>query len=142
MGLDMHSRKEIVKGSYKDYQRADKKGKKEILDRLAAVTGLNRDYLAHKLAHYREIAEVVVDGKTVRLKATGKRKKREEGKRGGRPVKYDAAFTKVLAAVWEDQGRQCGKLLVPMIRSMISAERAQPLSAIPLANKKTLLRCF
>ncbi|WP_026043758.1 hypothetical protein [Treponema primitia] len=45
----MHSRQEVVRGSYQEYQKASKKGKKELLDRLMAVTGLNRDYLAHAL---------------------------------------------------------------------------------------------
>ena len=44
----MHSRDAIVKGNYKDYQKATKKGKNEILARLVPVCGMNRDYLAHK----------------------------------------------------------------------------------------------
>jgi hypothetical protein len=85
-----------------------------------AVTGLNRDYLAHALTNYRETVEVVIDGKTVKLKAEGKRKARAEGKRGGRPSEYGTeAFVKTLTAIWEDHGRMCGKLLTPLIRSMI-----------------------
>ena len=117
MRLDMHSRREIVKGSYRDYQKAGKKGKKEILDRLAATTGLNRDYLAHVLAGYRETAEVIVNGKPVKFKA--KRKAREKGKRGGRPPEYTADFVKVLEQIWQEHGRMCGKLLVPVIRTTI-----------------------
>jgi hypothetical protein len=62
---------------------------------------------------------VVIDGKAVRLKAKGKRKARVSGKRGGRPPVFGGVFVKVLSAIWQDHGRPCGKLLVPMIRTMI-----------------------
>ncbi|GHU41433.1 hypothetical protein FACS1894190_09530 [Spirochaetia bacterium] len=117
MRLDMHSREEVVKGNYKDYQSATKKGRNKILARLVPVCGMNRDYLAHKLSTYKDQAEVVIDGKTVILKK-GK-KKRGAGKHGGRPPKYDAVFVKVPTAIWSDYGRQCGKLLVPFIRQTI-----------------------
>lgn len=119
MGLDMHSRKEVVKGSYRDYQKATKKDKKEMPDNPVKVTGLNRDYLAHVLASYKETGEVVADGKLVKLKAKSKRKARAEGKRGGRPVNYRPGFVKVLRAIRMDHGRPCGKLLVPALRSMV-----------------------
>ncbi|GMO41569.1 MAG: hypothetical protein Ta2F_17520 [Termitinemataceae bacterium] len=107
MRLDMHSREEVVKGNYKDYQSATKKGKNKILARLVPVCGMNRDYLAHKLSTYKDQAEVVIDGKTVILKKC--KKKRGVGKHGGRPPKYDAVFVKVLTAIWSDHGQQCGK---------------------------------
>jgi hypothetical protein len=44
----MKSRKAIMANTYQDYQRADKKCRGEILDRLVPVTGLNRDYLAEE----------------------------------------------------------------------------------------------
>jgi hypothetical protein len=120
MRIAMHSRQEVVRESYQEYQKASKKGMQALLDRLMAVTGLNRDYLAHILANYRETAEVVIDGKPVKLKAVVKRKAREAGKRGGRPSEYGTeAFVKVLIAIWEDHGQMCGKLLVPLIRSTI-----------------------
>ncbi|GMO62352.1 MAG: hypothetical protein Ta2G_21530 [Termitinemataceae bacterium] len=42
MRLDMHSREEVVKGNYKDYQNATKKGKNKILARLVPVCGMKR----------------------------------------------------------------------------------------------------
>ena len=48
----MHSRQEILKTNFKDYQKATKKGRKELLDRLVAVTGMNRSYLATALSNY------------------------------------------------------------------------------------------
>jgi hypothetical protein len=114
MRLDMHSRTEVVKANYRDYQKAGKKGKRELLDRLVPTTGMNRDYLAHKLATY-QVAEAAA------VKDTGghRRKPRKRGKRGGRPRVYDGVFVGVLSAIWQDHGQMCGKLLAPMIRSMI-----------------------
>jgi hypothetical protein len=114
MRLDMHSRTEVVKASYRDYQKAGKKGKRELLDRLVATTGMNRDYLAHKLANYKATESAPVKGKS-----GNKQKTRERGKRGGRPPVYGPAFVRVLISIWQDHGQMCGKLLVPMIRSMI-----------------------
>jgi hypothetical protein len=110
MRLDMHSRREILKANYEEYQRASKKGRMELLDRLVPVTGLNRSYLA------------TAPGKAAagdRTGRNGERKKRPEGKRGGRPRKYGEGFVKVPGAIWDDFGRPCGKLLVPMIKGMI-----------------------
>jgi hypothetical protein len=55
MRLDMHSRTEVVKANYRDYQKAGKKGKRELLERLVPTTGMNRDCLAHKLATYQAV---------------------------------------------------------------------------------------
>jgi hypothetical protein len=109
MMLDMHSRREILKANFEEYQRASKKGCKELLDRLVPVTGLNRSYLAAALGSYDRKKEVGKPG------TKSRRASRPEGKRGGRPVKYGEGFVKALSAVWDEFGKPCGKLLVPMI---------------------------
>src|SRR5215469_14210576 len=109
MRLDMHSRREILRTNYKDYQKATKKGRKEILDRLVPVTGMNRSYLATALGNF------CLKKDSLRKQSKGKRKQRAEGKRGGRPKKYTEAFSKVLWLIWDDYSKPCGKLLVPMI---------------------------
>jgi hypothetical protein len=109
----MHSRQEILKANFKDYQRASKKGRKELLDRLVPVTGLNRSYLATALGNYNKKEGME------KPPVKGGRKPRPEGKRGGRPVKYGEGFVKVLAAIWDEYGKPCGKLLVPMVRGMM-----------------------
>jgi hypothetical protein len=108
----MHSRQEILKANFKGYQKAPKKGRKELLDRLVPVTGLNRSYLAAALGSYGKKG-----GMEPLIK--GKRKPRPKGKRGGRPVKYGEKFTKILSTIWDDYGKPCGKLLAPMIREII-----------------------
>ena len=108
----MKSRQEIIEANCEEYRRAGKKGRGELLDRLAPVTGLNRDYLATALSRYGKV------GKEEKEKGKG-RKRRPLDKRGGRPVKYGTEFSGVLQAIWLEYGRPCGKLLVPMIRDLI-----------------------
>jgi hypothetical protein len=116
--LDMHSRQEIYKASWREYRKAGKKERGEILDRLVLITGINRDYLATRLRNYgkddRDGAAASC-GKAVK----GKRKERADGKRGGRPQVYGERFAGVLEAIWRQHGRMCGKLLVPTIREII-----------------------
>ncbi|MDR0495285.1 MAG: hypothetical protein LBG95_06640 [Treponema sp.] len=108
----MHSRQEILKANFEDYQKASKKGRKELLDRLVPVTGLNRSYLATALGKHGKKDGMTEPG------IKGKRNPRPKGKRGGRPVKYGEKFTGILSTIWDDYGRPCGKLLVPMTRGM------------------------
>jgi len=131
----MHSRREILKANFVDYQKASKKGRIELLDRLVPVTGLNRSYLATALGTYGKQEEFEKPEKK------GKRKQRLAGKRGGRPVKYGETFYKVLTAIWDEYGKPCGKLLIPMIRGMIGflTESKNPDYRITEEIKKLLL---
>ena len=74
------------------------------MDRLAPVTGLNRDYLATALSQYGKV------GKDEKEKGKG-RKRRPQDKRGGRPVKY--GYSGVLQAIWLEYG------ITPEIRSLL-----------------------
>jgi hypothetical protein len=135
MRLDRHSRREILKANFEEYQRASKKGHKELPDRLVPVTGLNGSYLATALGDYGK--EANGDGTA----GKGKRKERPEGKRGGRPVKYGEGFVKVLSAIGEEFGKPRGKLPVPMIRGIIDflVESEHPNYGITGENKSLLL---
>jgi hypothetical protein len=130
----MHSRQEILKTNFKDYQKASKKGRKELLDRLVPVTGLNRSYLATVLGNFKE-------GDLNKPLSKGKKRPRPAGKRGGRPVKYGEDLRAVLSALWDDFGKPCGKLLVPMIRGMIDflEEPQEPDYGITAKLRKLLL---
>jgi hypothetical protein len=133
MRLDMHSRREILKATFEEYQRASKKGRTEVLDRLVPVTGMNRSYLAAVLGNY--------GNKAAGTRRNGARKKRPKGKRGGRPVKYGEAFKKVLSRIWDEFGKPCGKLLVPMISGMMDflMESEHPHFGITEEIRKLLL---
>jgi hypothetical protein len=138
--LDMHSRNELTRANYKEYHSAGKKAKGEILSRLSVETGLNKDYLATKLRTWKDETVVTVEGKAVKLKTATKRKPRTDGKKGGRKAKYKSAeFEKTLEAIWNDQMRQCGKLLKPTIAGMIEFLAAEPKYGITAGIKGLLL---
>ena len=123
MGLDMKTKKKICKEIYKRYQKAKKKEKTKILNEYSRTLNYNRDYLAHILANLEKIRYSIVEGKPVKYVAKEPVKHRHEpqkGKKIGRPEKYNKAFLKVLIDIWELFDCQCGKLMAPLMRGMIS----------------------
>ena len=121
MGLDMKTRKKVCEQIYKRYQRESKKGKKKILEEHSKTLGMNRDYLAHKLANWGKTRYATVNGKPVKFVAAEPSRGRSSALRGaktGRPEKYHKAFVKVLAAIWDFFDCPCGKLLAPLLRSV------------------------
>jgi len=122
MGLDMKTRKKVCEQIYKRYQRESKKGKKKILEEYSKTLGMNRDYLAHKLTNWGKTRYAAVNGKPVKFVAAEPSRGRRNALRGtktGRPEKYHQAFVKVLAAIWDFFDCPCGKLLAPLLRSII-----------------------
>jgi hypothetical protein len=115
----MKTRREIFEVHYQRYQQAGKEEKGKILDEVAGTTGLNRDHLAHVLASYGKKQTAKGKGQAGTGEARPARRKREQGKRGGRPPKYHPTFVALLTRIWEDHGRPCGKLLAPLIRGII-----------------------
>jgi hypothetical protein len=71
----MQSRREILKANFEVYQKASKKGRTELLDRIVPVTGLNRNYLVTALGNYDRNQDAAKSGRK------GKRAVRPEGKR-------------------------------------------------------------
>jgi hypothetical protein len=82
----MKTRREIYEAHYRCYQRAEKQEKGKIFDEVAGTTGLNRDHLAHVLSSYGKEQAGRVGGQTGAGEAQHRRRKREPGKRGGRPT--------------------------------------------------------
>jgi hypothetical protein len=123
MGLDMKTRKKICNEIFKRYQKAGKKDKGKILDEYTKTLGYNRDYLAHLLSNWGKKRYATIGGKTVKFVAKEPVKshlKAPGGKKAGRPEKYNKAFVKTLKYIWEFYNYQCGKLLAPLIRGIIS----------------------
>ena len=119
MRLDLKTRKSICGKIFRRYQKAGKKGKGEILDEYTQTLECNRDYLAHLLANWGKTRYAPSGGKTVKYTAKPPvkgRKKAPGSKKTGRPEKYDKAFVKVLADIWDFFDSQCGKLLAPLLR--------------------------
>ena len=115
MGLTMQEKKSLTREISKRYQKAGKKEKTGILNELVKTTGYNRKYILHVLANWGKITTVSLSGKTVRLKASPK--KRRKG--GGRKPIYTDEFTAVLRAIWIFFWYRCGKILAPFIRSQM-----------------------
>jgi hypothetical protein len=111
----MQTRRELIEKEYKQYQKAGKKEKTKILDRLVKVLEYNRKYLLHVLATTGKTTTVRLGGKKVKLKAAGR--KRRKG--GGRKPIYTGEFTEALRKIWAFFWYRCGKILAPFMRENI-----------------------
>jgi hypothetical protein len=113
MGLTMQEKKALTREISKRYQKAEKKGKTDILDELVKTTGYNRKYILHVLANWGKTTTVRMSGETIRLKVSPRKRK----KGGGRKPVYTDEFAAVLRAIWIFFWYRCGKILAPFIRS-------------------------
>jgi len=123
MGLDMKTRKKICGEIFRRYQKAGKKGKAKILEEHAQTLGYNRDYLAHLLASWGKTRYALSNGKSVKYVAQEPSRGQQKppgSKKTGRPDKYNKAFVAALKAIWVLFDFQCGKLLAPLMRGMLS----------------------
>jgi len=134
MGLTMQEKKALTREVSRRYQKAGKKEKTAILDELVKNTGYNRKYALHILANWGKTTTVRLSGKTVRLEAS--HKKRRKG--GGRKPIYTEEFTAVLRAIWIFFWYRCGKILAPFIRNQI--EYLEPAFHITPEVKELLLK--
>jgi hypothetical protein len=82
----MHTKRTITAVTAQRYRAAGRKGKTAILDEFTATTGYNRKYALHILANWGRTGLTQAEGKTVKLKAAGPKRKRKPG--GGRPRVY------------------------------------------------------
>ena len=115
MGLSMQEKKALTRELSKQYQKAKKKEKTQILNHLVNVTGNNRKYLLHKLANWGKPTTITLNGETVILKASVS--KRRKG--GGRKPIYTEEFIVVLRSIWVFFWYRCGKILAPFMREQM-----------------------
>ena len=71
----MQEKKSLTREVSKRYQQAGKKEKTRILDEVVKTTGYNRKYVLHILANWGKTTTVYISGKTVRLKASPKKRR-------------------------------------------------------------------
>ncbi|MFH1314013.1 MAG: hypothetical protein ABIJ00_12420 [Candidatus Eisenbacteria bacterium] len=107
MGMDMRTRKTVVKEAAKRYRRARKKDKGRLLDEFVALTGYNRCYGAR----------VLRGGERSRYQPTVRRCHRL-GKRG-RKRKYGPEVLGHLRKIWGILDFACGKRMVANMDEMI-----------------------
>ena len=107
MGLDMRTRKTLVKEVARRYRRGRKKDKGRFLDEFVALTGYNRCYAAR----------VLRDSDRRGYQPPARR--RRGGKRG-RKKKYGAEVLTALRKIWGILDFACGKRLTANMKEMIS----------------------
>ncbi len=107
MGLDMKTRKAVVKEAAKRYRRARKRDKGQILDEFVALTGYNRCYAAR----------VLRSGEKRRYQPPPRR--RRGGKRG-RKKRYGDQVLGSLRKIWGVLDFACGKRLTANMEEMVS----------------------
>jgi hypothetical protein len=118
MELTMAEKKKIMAQTAPRYRKGNKKTKGQILDEFIALTGYNRKYAIHVLAHEGKVTYRRIGGKLVALKAQhAARKKRKYAKL------YDEAVHEKLFLIWKNFSWQCGKLLAPFLRENLTVLR-------------------
>lgn len=95
--ISLMARKELTKSKAKEYKKATKKRKGEILDLLCEDTGWSRDNARRQLKKH-----LFVDA-------------REKPKKRKRRLKYSSRAIQILENVWALSGTVCGQYLVVMI---------------------------
>ncbi len=112
MRLSMKERKTLIKALAAQYQRASKKGKKEVLNQCVEATGYTRTYAALLLRNHGKrvyaAPGVVLEGH-VRAKCKAQPRK----------VKYGPEVLKPLKKVWETMDYICGKRLARTLPEVV-----------------------
>lgn len=127
--MSQRSKREMVETIRPRYLKANKAGKRQILDELIATTGYHRKYAIRVLKH---------PPKPKGLKKPGRRKV------------YQGEVVRVLEQIWEICGRICSKRLQPFLPEIVTVlERCQELclseetKALLLGmSRATLDRCL
>lgn len=128
--MDMHSRNQYLKVLIKDYLKADKRGKGELLNEYCRNTGQNRKYVIRKL-------------KQLAFKEPQPRKKRK--------ATYGYDVMDVVSQIWKIFDYPCGQRLRPILQAevqrlrdmgvlKISDKMAEKLNSISSATIDRLLR--
>jgi hypothetical protein len=116
MGLTMREKKALANVTGPRYRKANKAGKKHILDEFCQTTNYHRKYAIYLLRHAGKTQLRRIGKQTVTLKITAVKRKKRVYKRY-----YDEAVEKAVLAVWSFFRYVCGKRLVPMIRDNLQA---------------------
>lgn len=98
--MTMATKQEILKEKLEEYLRADKAGKGEILNQIAAVSRMNRKAIIRRLKRL-QLKPLVTD-------------------RRGRPEFYDMRVTIALKELWQIANEICAERLHPLVAEYVA----------------------
>jgi hypothetical protein len=122
MAMSSISRKEYLREVQKQYLRANKHEKQNLLNVAVVFTGLNRKYLGILLSSRRVVK---VDKPSVETR--------------GRKVRYEAAFHDALLVCWHAENDICAERLQPFLPELVPKLEACGVLGITTATRKLLL---
>ena len=114
MGLSMGERKSVTRERVREYRRASRRQKGEILDQLASLNGWTRHYAGWMLRCWGRAVYCWQDGERV-LITVGRRRPIQSRRRY-----YDQPVYVALKWIWECYGWMCGKRLVGVLRHQLA----------------------
>lgn len=122
MGLTMREKRALTNEVAIRYRKASKVGKQAILDEFCRTTGYHRKYAVQLLNGWGKKKIRVIDGEAVELVVGEPRKPRKRT----RERIYDEHVQQALRRLWELFDYQCGKRLVPLMRTNMEVLKAEP----------------
>ncbi len=99
--MSFKARQEMLASIEQTYKASDRKTKNQLLDGFIAVTGYERKH-AIKLLN-------------------GDINKAKQGKKRGKPPRYDEPVVKVLEMLWHASNQICSKRLIPFLPELVSS---------------------
>jgi len=111
MRLTMKEKKKLAAVMSREYQKARKKEKGDILEQFVKATQYNRCYAAHVLKTHGK--KIWINTETVVVADARKKNKRKKERI------YDVAVVSALKETWEMMDFICGKRLAPILKELI-----------------------
>jgi len=121
MGLSMATRRELSKEVARRYQKACRRGKREILDEFCQVADYNRHYAAFILSNWGRAFHMRLPSGGQEVIIIGERRVKRQ--RQARPRIYDEAVREYLVNFWEVLDYPCGKRLKRCLETMVAKAR-------------------
>ena len=118
MELTLKERQKLTRITAKQYRKARKREKSQILDTFVTQTGYGRKYAIHILAN---------EGKRTPVAKRLLKVSHKSGRKRTYPRVYDEAVCKALIPVWRAFNFQCGKLLAPFLHANIDEIAQDPI---------------
>lgn len=131
MGLRMGERKSVTRETVREYRRATRRRKGELLDQVARLNGWTRHHAGWMLRWWGHAVYCWQDGQRVKI-VVGRRRSIQF-----RRCYYDQPVYTALKQIWQWYGWMCGKRLVGVLRHQLAVlEKYGELSLTPEVRAK------